>query len=80
MGANHRGMIIEFFPPILEHFCQFLVQIAQMGLILPRWGSILPRIPPATPILYSAVTNPFLGYVCTQNTPNPTHKTPLFLA
>ena len=28
-------------------------------------------IPSITPVLYSAVTNPFLGYVCTQNTPNP---------
>ena len=27
-----------------------------MGLILPRWGLILPRIPPPTPVLYSAVT------------------------
>ena len=25
------------FLPILENFCPLLVQIAQMGLILPRW-------------------------------------------
>ena len=47
-----------------------------MGLILPRWGSILPRIPPPTPVFDSAVTQPFLGYVHTQNsdTPNPALK------
>ena len=49
-----------------------------MGLILPRWGLILPRIPPPTPILYSADANPFLGYVRTQNIPNPTPKYPFF--
>ena len=47
-----------------------------MGLILPRWGLILPRLPPPIPVLYSAVTNPFLGYVHTQNTPNPNPKHP----
>ena len=47
-----------------------------MGLILPRWGLILPRIPPPTPVLYSAVTNPFRGYVRTQNTPTPPQNTP----
>ena len=47
-----------------------------MGLILPRWGSILPRIPSPTPVFDSAVTQPFLGYVHTQNsdTPNPALK------
>ena len=72
--------MIEFFPPILEHFRPLFLQIAQMGLILPRWDLILPRIPPATPVLYSAVTNPFRGYVHTQNTPSPTPKYPFFLA
>ena len=36
--------MIEFPPPILEDFCPLFVQIAQKGLILPRWGLILPRI------------------------------------
>ena len=74
---------LNFFFPILEYFCPLLVQIAQMGLILPRWGLILPRwglilprIPPPTPVLYLAVTNPFLGYVRIQNTPYPTPKRP----
>ena len=67
---------LNFFCPILEHFCPLFVQIAQMGLILPRWGLILPRIPPPMPVLYSAVTNPFLGYVLTRNTPSPTPKHP----
>ena len=51
----------------------FFIQIAQMGLILPK-------IPPPTPVLYSAVTHPFFGHVCTQNTSNPHQKHPLFLA
>ena len=65
---------LNFFPLILEHICPFLVHIAQMDLILPWWGLILPRIPPPTPILYSAVTHPFLGYVHIQNIPKPTPK------
>ena len=28
---------LNFFCPILEHFCPLFVQIAEMGLILPRW-------------------------------------------
>ena len=39
-------------------------------------GLILPRIPTPTPVLYSAVTHPFWGYVRTQNTPKPTPKHP----
>ena len=66
--------MIDFFFPILEPLCPLFVQIAQMGLILPRWGLALPRIPPPTPVLYSALTNPFRGNVCPQNTPNPTQK------
>ena len=76
MGAAKIHDWINFFPPILGHFCPRFVQIAQMGVILPRLGLILPRIPPATPVLYSAVTNPFRGYVHTQNTPSPTPKYP----
>ena len=38
-----------------------------MGLILPRWGVILPRMQPPNPVLYSAITHPFLACV---------HKTP----
>ena len=47
-----------------------------MGLILPRWGLILPRILPPTPVLYSAVTLTFQGYVRTQKTLKPTQKHP----
>ena len=50
------------------------------GSHLPRWGLILPRKPAPTPVLYSAVTNPFRaqirGYVRTQDTPNPTPRHP----
>ena len=68
--------MINFSPPILEHFCPLLVQIAYMGLDLPRWGLILPRILPSTPVLYSAVTHSFQGYVHTQRNPKPTPKHP----
>ena len=57
---------LNFFCPILGHFCPLFVQIAQMGLILHRWGSwglILPRIPPPISVLYSAVTKSFRWYV-----------------
>ena len=50
-----------------------------MGLLLPRWGLILPRIPLPTPVLYSAATQPFRGYVRTQNTPKPNPKYPFSL-
>ena len=68
--------------PILEHFCPFFVQIAQMDLILPRWGFILPRIPPPTPVLYSAITNlkPLSGICINTKHPHPHPKTALFLA
>ena len=59
-----------------QYFCPLFIQIAQMGLIFPRWGLILPRIPPSTPVLYSAITHPSLGYVWTQNTNKPTHNSP----
>ena len=72
--------------PILEHFCPMLVQIAQLGLILPRWGLILPRTPPPTSVLHSAVTIPKTSVFYTavtnpiwQNTPSAQPKTPLFL-
>ena len=58
----------------LHYHCLPSVQIAQMGLILPRWGLILPRIPLSSLVLYSAVTRSFRGYVRTQNTPKPTPK------
>ena len=57
-------------------FAHFSYILATWGLTLPRQGLILPRIPPPTPILYSAVTHPFRGYARTQNTPNPTPKHP----
>ena len=48
-----------------------------MGLILPRWGLIFPRSPPPTPLLYSAVTDPFRGCVHSKNTPKPPQNTPV---
>ena len=67
--SSHRyrtESMIELFFPILEDFCPFFIQIAQEGLILPRWGLILPRIPSPTPV----TSQPFRGYVRSQNTPN----------
>ena len=61
-----------FFP----NSCALLplfVQIAQMGLILPKWGLILPRIPPPTTVLYSAVTHLILR---ARNSPKSTPKHP----
>ena len=71
--------MIEFFLPnsraLLPTFrtnCPDWSHFAQMGLILPR-------IPPPTPVLYSAATKTFLGYVQTRNTPSPTPKHPFSL-
>ena len=68
--------MIEYFPPNSRAFGPFFIQIAQMGLSLPIWGLILPRIPSPTPVLYTAVTHPFWGYVRTQNTPSPPQNPP----
>ena len=66
--------MIEFFSPILGHICPLFVQIAQNGLILPRWGLNLPRLPPPTPVLYSVVTNPVLQCVYKKRPqPHPKH-------
>ena len=59
------NIMIEFLFSNFRALLPLFVQIAQMVLISPRWGLILPRIPPPTPVLYSAVTNPFWGYVGT---------------
>ena len=67
-------MMIDFVFPDSKAFLPFFCTNSHMLLILPRWGLILPRIPPPTLVRYSAVTNPFLGYVRTQNTPDPTSK------
>ena len=63
------GVMNEFFFSSSRALFPVFVQIAQMGLILPR-------IPPPAPVLYSAVTHAFQGYVRTQNTPKPTSKHP----
>ena len=73
LGRGLREKMIEFFWPNSRARLPTFRIIAQMGLILPR-------IPPPTPVLYSAITNPFWGYVCTRNIPNPTPKHPPFLA
>ena len=68
--------MIEFPPPILEHFCPFFVQIAQMDLILPRWGNILPKIPPQ-PLIVTQPSHTPLG-ICTYTKHPQAHlKTPL---
>ena len=69
--------MIAFSFPILEHFCPFFRQIAQMGLILPCWGLVLPRIPTPTPVL--SRHTPLLGiYIYTKHPqPHPKHPFPL---
>ena len=69
-------LMIEFFCPILEHFCTLFVRIAQMGLILPRWALILARIPPP-PLFFTQPSQTTFG----DTKPPQTHpKTLLFLA
>ena len=76
--------MIEFPPPppILEHFCLFLVQIAQKGLILPRWVSFYPEYPPQGPNPCSLLSHhTFLSGICTYTKHPQLHpKTLLFLA
>ena len=50
---------LNLFFPILEHFCPHFVQIAQMGLILPRCGLCLPRVPPPTLFFTQPSHTPF---------------------
>ena len=76
--------MIEFPPPnsraLLIHLPRW-ISFCPDGSHLPRWGLILPRIPPPTPVLWSAVTKPLWWYVHTQITPKPTwtHPFPGFL-
>ena len=65
-------MMVFFLPNSRALF----VQIAQMGLILPRWVLILPRIPPPTPVLYSVVTKPFRDMYEHETPPAPPQNTP----
>ena len=55
-----RNTWFNFFYPILEHFaakfCPLFVQIAQMGLILPRWVSFCPEYHPQ-PLFFSPHTS-----------------------
>ena len=50
---KHSVVMIEFF------FFQFQSSFVHFSYKLPRWVSL----PPITPVLYSAVTLPFLGYL-----------------
>ena len=70
--------MIEFFPPNARALLPTFRTNCQMpvGLILPRWGLILPRIPPQTPILYSAVTHPFRRLCVHKTPPSPPQNTP----
>ena len=64
--------IIEVFPPILEPFCPLFVQIAQMGLTLPRWGH------PQTLFFTQPSHNPIAsGDIYKHKTPQSPPKTPL---
>ena len=50
--------MIEFFSHS-RALLPLFVQIAQMGLILPRWDLNWPRIPLPTPVIYPAAMHPF---------------------
>ena len=50
------------------------------GSHFAQTGSHFSQIPPPTSVPYSALTRPFVGYVRTQSTPNPTPKHSFFLA
>ena len=67
---------LNFLSPILEHFCPLFAQIAQMGLILPRWGLILPRVPPPTPVLTQQSDTPFGDMYEYKTPPTPPQKNP----
>ena len=69
-SLNQRFMN-EFFL-ILEHFCPLFIQIAQIGLILPRWGLTLPRISP--PTQQSQI--PFRDMYLHKTAPIPSQNTP----
>ena len=56
--------MIEFFFQCWSTFVHFWYLLPRQGLFLPRWGLVLPRIPKPTPVLYSVITNLFLGHVC----------------
>ena len=66
------GKWLSFFP-IREHLKPLFVQIARWVSFCPDGVSFAQNTTP-NPVLYSAVTHPFLGYVFTQNTPNATPK------
>ena len=71
--------MIEFLFPIPEPFCPFLVQMAQMGLILPRWGLISSfSAQNTTPIPCSLLSShTLLSGICMYTKhPNPTPNTP----
>ena len=70
--------MIEFSPPILEHFCPLLVHVAQMGLILPKWGLTLPRIPPQH-LFFTQLSQTSFGDMYVHKTPQAHPKTPIFL-
>ena len=78
---GRAGKWLNFPPPIPEHFCPFLEQIARMGLILPRWVSICPdgvSFQNTTSNLCSFLSphTPLSG-ISTYTKPTPPHPTPV---
>ena len=70
--------MIEFFFPNSRALLPTFHTSCPYGSHFAHMGSHLPRIPPQTPILYSAITKPFGGHVSTQKNPNPAPKHPFF--
>ena len=80
IGSGPYIEMIEYFFPILGHFCLHFVQLAQTSLILSRLGLILPRMPPQALFFTQQPHTPF-GNMYIHKTPptglNPT-QAPLF--
>ena len=69
IGQTWWNIIWLTFPPqILEHVCPFFIQIAQMGLILPRWGLICPDNHPH-PLFFTQQSHTPFWDMYIQNTP-----------
>ena len=71
--------MIKFVLPNSRDFCPIFVQIAQMGIILPRWVLILPR-KPLQPLFFTQPSLNLFGDMYDHETsPAPPQNT-LFLA
>ena len=73
-------MIEFFFSPILEHFCPFFLQIAQMVSFCPDGVSICPEYHQQPLFFTQQSQTPFGDMYVTTKHPQANPKTPLFQA